>query len=173
MRQANGGEVVKLDTKADIVIADHARRDSPAGSISWKYIEESVKDAELKDTEKYPAGAPAHIPRQIGSGQSTRKGRVPFTAEDDRILAKWVADAERAGLALKGNALYQQLEAKVEIVFLTCVHIRLTERGRITDTLPSHGATITSNMNIVSGIFEQNLTTILPGHPQPGQDAPQ
>jgi hypothetical protein len=121
----------------------------------------------------YPAGRPAHIPQQIGSSQPIRKGRRPFTAEDDRILAKWVAEAERAGLPTKGNALYQQLEAEVWTVYLGCIHIKLTECCRTTGILPSHGATVMSRMSIASGIFQQNLTTIPLDHPQAGLDVPQ
>jgi hypothetical protein len=114
-RQSNGGELVKLEKQADIVIADHARKDNPAGAISWKYVEESVKKGELEDIEDHRAGPVTHTAREVGSGGPTRKGRTPFTAEDDRILMEWVMKGERAGIAVKGNELFQQLEEKVLI----------------------------------------------------------
>ena len=116
LRQANGGEIVKLEKHADIVIADHARKkDCPPGSISWKYIEESAKKGELEDEEDHRAGPATHVPREVGSGQPTKKGRTPFTAEDDRVLTQWCHEAERKGLSLKGNEIYKQLEIKVRL----------------------------------------------------------
>ena len=105
-----------LEKQADIVIADHARKDIPPGSISWKFIERSVANGELEDIEKHRAGPPAGTIREVGSAQPARKGRTPFTPEDDRILMEWCIKAERAGLSLKGNDLYKQLEAVVRLL---------------------------------------------------------
>lgn len=98
-----------------MLIADHARKDPPVGSISWKWIEESVKNGRLEDIENYRAGPAEPQIREVGSGQPTRKGRVKFTAEDDRILAEWCTRAERKGLLLRGNEVYKQLALKVAI----------------------------------------------------------
>lgn len=108
---------MKLEQQADFIIADHARKDCPAGSVSWKFIEASVKAGELKDAKLYPAGSSTHTPRAAGSGQPTRQSRTPFTAEDDRILADWVLEAECIGAPTKGNELFKRLEEKV---WLTC-----------------------------------------------------
>jgi hypothetical protein len=52
--------------------------------------------------------------REAGSIHQPRKhGRAEYTAEEDRILYKWVRDAEAAGAAISGNNLYKQLEAQV------------------------------------------------------------
>ncbi|PMD31138.1 hypothetical protein L207DRAFT_573195 [Hyaloscypha variabilis F] len=110
--KANGGQVVDLEKQADLIIADHARKDIPPGSISWKFIEQSVAKGVLEDIEDHRAGPPVGTIREVGSVQPAKKGRTPFTAEDDRILMEWCIKAERKGLSLKGNDLYKQLEAK-------------------------------------------------------------
>lgn len=102
-----------LEKQANLVISDHARSDCPAGSVSWKYIDESVKKGRLEDVEDHRAGPKEYSPREVGSGRPTKQRRTPFTTDDDRILANWVLDAERDGLATKGNEIYKQLEIKV------------------------------------------------------------
>lgn len=100
------------------MIADHARKHNPAGSISWRFIEESVKNGQLEDLENHLAGPVTYTAREVGSGGPTRQGRTPFTAEDDRILMDWVVKGERAGISAKGNELYKQLEEKVRFISL-------------------------------------------------------
>jgi hypothetical protein len=112
-KQSNGGEIVILEKHADMIIADRARKDCPPGSISWHWIDQSLKKGELEDIELYRAGPATNIIREVGSAQPARKGRTPFTAEDDRILRDWCVNAERKGVSMKGNELYKQLEAKV------------------------------------------------------------
>ena len=106
---------MKLEKLANIVIADHARSDSPAGSISWRFIEWSVREGVLEDKDDHRAG-PAEHTRPVGSNQPAKKTRTPFTAEDDRVLLEWVVKGERAGVSTKGNELYIQLERKVNYV---------------------------------------------------------
>jgi hypothetical protein len=104
---------VNLEKLADIVIADHARKYIPVGSISWTFIDQSVARGILEDVEKHRAGPTTHAVREVGSAQPTRTGRTPFTAQDDRDLLLWVTKAERIGVSIKGNDLYKQLEAIV------------------------------------------------------------
>jgi hypothetical protein len=101
---------------ADIIIADHARKDIPAGSVSWKFIEESVKAGELKDIEDYRCGASANTSRQRRSNQPNKSSRNPFTQQEDHILTQWVTKAARRGLATKGNDIYLQLEELVRLL---------------------------------------------------------
>ena len=139
---------MKLDTQADIVIADHALKDCPAGSVSWKFIEDSVRDGELKDYAKYPAGPSARTSRPAGSAQPTKKGRTPFTNEDDRILVEWVLEAEGRGAATRGNELYIGLEEKVLLSYVYLPHtgtLLIDMVLRITGILPSRGATAGSS----------------------------
>lgn len=133
---------MSLEKHADIVIADHARKNCPPGSISWTYIEQSLKKGRLEDIENHRAGPTTATIRPVGSAQPPRTGRTPFTAEDDRILMEWCARAERVGAHMKGNTLFEQLEAKVEFAgslpltdpWLTCFH-------RTIGIHLSHGAT--------------------------------
>ncbi|KAI9650609.1 hypothetical protein NHQ30_000627 [Ciborinia camelliae] len=111
LRQSNGGEVTKIEKNAEILIADDARKDTPPGSISWKFIEESTKAGELVDIEKYRCGAPVGAIEKQGSATAkpAKTTRTPFTTEDDRILTEWVLEAERNGRSTKGNKIYMEL----------------------------------------------------------------
>lgn len=141
-----------MDTQADIIIADHARKGNPPGSISWKYIEDSVKNGRLEDLDNYYAGPAPGAIRPVGAGAShpAKLGRTPFTAEDDRILVDWVTKAERSGSATKGNAIYQQLAEKAS-------HPSYLSQGvlrsqyvvcSIPITRISHGETVTSSASL-------------------------
>lgn len=98
---------MKLDTQADIRIADHARKDAPPGSTSWRFIEESVKNGQLEDKDEYPAG-PQGVIRP-----ATTMSRTAFSAEDDQELWKCVTEAEQNGGSLSGNKIYKDLAAIV------------------------------------------------------------
>lgn len=112
-----------MDKQADIIIADHARKDSPAGSFSWTYIDESVKKGRLEDIENHRAGPVERQIREVGSAQPSRTGRTPFTPEDDRVLMDWCDRAERRGIPMGGNEIFKQLEQKVCIVgYLLVTH---------------------------------------------------
>ncbi|RFU29930.1 hypothetical protein B7463_g6406, partial [Scytalidium lignicola] len=110
--KANGGAIVPLEINADYVVCDHVRKNNPPGSISWTFIQDSLKNGELEDPDAHPAGPPVGTVRQAGSSQPVKSTRKPFTADDDRILRQWVQRAEQQGLSTKGNEIYQQLELK-------------------------------------------------------------
>lgn len=110
--QSNGGEVTKFEKKAQIIIADGARKDAPPGSVSWKFIEESAKAGKLVDMEAYRCGAQAGTISERATAQPAKTSRTPYTAEDDRILTKWVLKAERMGRSTKGNQIYMELAAR-------------------------------------------------------------
>ncbi|KAH7119736.1 hypothetical protein B0J11DRAFT_570176 [Dendryphion nanum] len=111
--EANGGQVIALEKNADYCIADHCRRDCPPGSISYTFIDQSLKDGEIADPQDHPAGPPVGSVRPPGSvSQAPKSGRVAYTAEEDRILYKWVRDHEKIGGAVAGNELYKQLQQK-------------------------------------------------------------
>lgn len=115
----NGGEVVKLEKHADILIADHAKAfDAPPGSISYKFIDESIRNGQLEDVEndEFRVGPRKGTSRPVGSIRPGKAGRTPFTPEDDRILWQWVADYKSKGGALSGLEIYKQLEATVRNV---------------------------------------------------------
>ncbi|SPO02691.1 uncharacterized protein DNG_05364 [Cephalotrichum gorgonifer] len=105
--KANGGVIEPLDKRADLLIADHARKDAPPGSFSWRLVVESDKAGRLVDKEPHLIGRPVGQPRPVASHEPARHGRVPFSAADDVILASW-AHGKKSD---KGNALYKELEA--------------------------------------------------------------
>lgn len=113
--ETNGGRVVKLEAQADYLIADHLRNDAPAGSLSYKFIEEAINQRAVpQDKTPFLAGRKKSTARPITASTSTfsssnRSTRIPFSAEDDKILYAWVKKAEDSGLAIKGNQLYNQL----------------------------------------------------------------
>ena len=47
--RSNGGQVVPLEKNADHLIADHFRKDCPPGSISYTFIDASIKMGEVAD----------------------------------------------------------------------------------------------------------------------------
>jgi hypothetical protein len=112
--KANGGEVVALEKKADYLIADHCRKDCPAGSTSYVFIKQSIEEGRLRDPADHRAGPPLGEAREAGAINRTTKGsRAPYTPEEDRILYKWVRDCQANGGLESGNEIYKQLEAKV------------------------------------------------------------
>lgn len=113
--KANGGEIVMLEKLADFMIADHCRRDCPPGTISYEFVDKSIRQGELQDPEDHRAGPPLGEAREPGAlNRPARGGRAAYTAEEDRTLYKWVRDAEVAGGLASGNEIYKQLEAKVD-----------------------------------------------------------
>ncbi|KAL7924209.1 TRF2-interacting telomeric protein/Rap1 C terminal domain-containing protein [Trichoderma austrokoningii] len=109
MIQTNAGTVVMLEKDANMLIADHARKDAPLGSYSWKYIAESVKAGFVQIEDKYLIGLPASQSRPIRVGSRAKKTRTPFTEADDAILARHVLQSK---INTAGNSIYQDLEAQ-------------------------------------------------------------
>ncbi|KAM0464029.1 hypothetical protein ACHAO4_000755 [Trichoderma viride] len=105
--QTNSGTVVVQEKDADMLIADHARKDVPLGSYSWKYITESVKAGFVQVEDKYLNGPPPGQPRSILAGSRAKKTRTPFSEHDDAILAKHVL---QKGIDTAGNKMYMELE---------------------------------------------------------------
>ena len=108
----NGGSVAKFEKQADYLIADHVRKEAPAGSISYKFIDESIRNGALGDPSQHLAGPPLGTVRNVGSAIPSSSRRNPFTSEDDRILWEWVEECKGKGALVKGNTIYQQLEAR-------------------------------------------------------------
>jgi hypothetical protein len=121
--KSNGGKIVPLEKMADYLIVDHMRKDVPAGSISYTFIEQSIRNGDLEDPDDHRAGEPAGTVREIGSLRPTKGVRVPYTAEDDRQLYNWIKSYERQGGAIMGNEIYKQLELKVWNSALSLFHL--------------------------------------------------
>ena len=80
------------------------------GEISYKWIEESIRNGELQDPEKYRIAAPAGG----GSGARTAR-RTEFSPRDDQILLEAVRKATEMGLGLSGNKLYDDIASRVSL----------------------------------------------------------
>ncbi|KAH0290448.1 hypothetical protein M436DRAFT_62670 [Aureobasidium namibiae CBS 147.97] len=112
--ETNGGRVVKLEAQADYLIADHMRHDAPAGALSYKFIEEAIKQGEIPDDESLLASRrkAANSATTTAVATSSKKStRTPFTDDDDKLLYKLVHKANEQGLAIQGNTLYKALAA--------------------------------------------------------------
>ncbi|KAI4765096.1 hypothetical protein E4T52_00027 [Aureobasidium sp. EXF-3400] len=107
----NGGRVVKLEAQADFLIADHMRHDAPVGSLSYKFIEEAIKQGDIPDEEPFHANRRKSANPATTTGPSKKSTRTPFTDDDDKLLYKLVHTANEQGYAIQGNTLYQTLAA--------------------------------------------------------------
>ncbi|RFU81688.1 transcription factor rap1 [Trichoderma arundinaceum] len=105
--QNNSGAVVLLEKDADMLIADHARKDAPPGSYSWKFITESVTAGIIQVEDRYLIGPPPSQARSIRTGPHAKKSRTPFTELDDAIVSKRVLER---GIDTAGNKMYMELE---------------------------------------------------------------
>jgi len=112
--RVNGANVVPLEARARILIADCERRHlNPPGSISYTWIDDSIAAGEMLDIKDYSAApllVPAHRP--VGALKPAKQSRAPFTHADDVELYNWVQAAKRRGESIKGNEIYKQLEKK-------------------------------------------------------------
>ncbi|KAL7932695.1 TRF2-interacting telomeric protein/Rap1 C terminal domain-containing protein [Trichoderma chlorosporum] len=107
--QSNSGVVVVLEKDADILIADHARKDAPHGSFSWKFITESVNAGVIQVEDKYLIGPPPNQRKSVLTGAHSKRTRTPFSEADDAIVAKWILEH---GINTAGNKMYMDLEDK-------------------------------------------------------------
>lgn len=107
--KTHGGLIEAYDKRADIIIADHARKDAPPNSFSWRLITESDKAGRFVDKEPHRIGRPPTEARPVSSGEPARSRRVPFSTADDALLASWVSGSTQKS----GNKIYQELEAAV------------------------------------------------------------
>ncbi|EHK24955.1 uncharacterized protein TRIVIDRAFT_208667 [Trichoderma virens Gv29-8] len=105
--QSNSGVIVALEKDADMLIADHARKDAPLGSFSWKFITESVNAGIIQVEDKYLIGPPPNQRRSVLTGAHAKKTRTPFSEQDDAIVAKWIL---KHGINTAGNKMYMELE---------------------------------------------------------------
>lgn len=102
------------EADANYLIADHVRKDVPPGSISWKFIEDSVTKGSLQDPKEYRIGPPVGEARPVASRQTTKAKRTPYTSDDDAYLIRWVL-ARRSNSYSSGNEMYMRLEKMVSI----------------------------------------------------------
>ncbi|KAF4439027.1 hypothetical protein F53441_12671 [Fusarium austroafricanum] len=103
----NGGTVVPLERQADMLIADELRKDVPAGSYSYNFILDSVKNGYIQVPDRYLIGRHPDEPRPVGSHQPSKSTRTPFTTEDDARLARWALEHPTEQ---RGNRIWQEYE---------------------------------------------------------------
>ncbi|PPJ49568.1 hypothetical protein CBER1_01910 [Cercospora berteroae] len=108
--EANGGRVVKNEKLADYVIADHVRKDVPAGSYSWTLITTAIANGALPDPAEHYAGPRPGAIRDVGSAAPGKATRTHFTHEEDKQLWRWVEQEKTRGGQEKGNDIYKRLE---------------------------------------------------------------
>ena len=145
----NGGRVVQIEKQADYIIADHVRTDVPAGSLSYRFIEQALRDGRIPSEEAHTIRAAAPATRgisssapgtmAIGSSAPVRNTRTQFTHEEDVILTRRVMSAKASGSAIKGNSLYDVLAAEVSIAPVSMASVRSLTGLSIHDILPRHG----------------------------------
>lgn len=101
-----------LEKDALLLIADHARKDVPPDSYSWKYITDSVEHGVAQLTDRYRIfGHPETARARVGSAP-VKHTRTPFSRADDAALANWVL-SHSSGRT--GNKIYQEFEETVRL----------------------------------------------------------
>lgn len=76
---------------------------------SYEYITHSVRRGILEDLESHLIHPNLSNGRAGPAVRAAKGTRVPFTAEDDRLLETWVTDFKRRGGRILGNEIYIQL----------------------------------------------------------------
>ena len=108
---ANGATVVPLEKQADVLIVDHARKNAPVGTHSYKFIEQSIRNGILEDLADHVVGPSRSVDRPVGSMITAPKGsRSKYTEAEDQLLWDFIKPYEAAGGATGGNEIYKQLE---------------------------------------------------------------
>ena len=102
--------MVPREKDADILIADHARKDAPPGSYSWKLVTESVEHGIMQIKDRYHIGPKPTPPRPAGSSLPGKTSRTAFSHEDDVALVKWVFSHDKHQA---GNKIYQDFAQEV------------------------------------------------------------
>lgn len=91
--EANGGEIIKLEKQVDYMIADHFQKDCSPGSISYVFIDKSIIESRHRNLQDHRAGPPLKEVRDPGViNRPAKSVRAPYTADEDKILHKWVSD---------------------------------------------------------------------------------
>ncbi|KAG5985372.1 hypothetical protein E4U54_006034, partial [Claviceps lovelessii] len=104
----NGGVVVPLEKDAQVLIADHVRKDAPLDSVSWKYITDSVAHGFAQLMDRYCIMRPA----DSGTTGRPKLTRSKFTNMEDAALANWVLSHFKDRT---GNQIYKEFAETVSI----------------------------------------------------------
>lgn len=99
-----------------MLIADHARKDAPRGSYSWKFIEDSVHEGVIQVEDRYQIGWAPNVPRPAGSSRPTKGTRNPYTPAEDALLVQYIL-AQKGAKA--GQKLYMEFAEMVRKCSMT------------------------------------------------------
>ncbi|KAF8246737.1 hypothetical protein K440DRAFT_661839 [Wilcoxina mikolae CBS 423.85] len=124
----NGGIIVTVEKDADFCIVDHARPPTSSSvnrdksMYSYRYITESIRRGQCENADAYrvdPTRTPqkkaittgtvratTSKPIQMVTGGRSKRGRNPFTKEDDLILMRAIS---KPGVKTSGNKVYQEI----------------------------------------------------------------
>ena len=80
--------------------------------ISYKWIEECVKQGEQVDRESYKIRRPSHV-RAHSTHRSLRRNE--YSVEDDRILIEHVKKHAARGASISGNKIFDSFAAEVRV----------------------------------------------------------
>ncbi|KAJ5671804.1 hypothetical protein N7507_000931 [Penicillium longicatenatum] len=109
--RSHGGTVVLDEKDAEIKIVDHRKKNLPADSYSYQFVERSVQNGKREDLEPYRAGPSAQRP--VGASNIPKKTtRLEYTLKDDQILFDWVHPYELDNAGVSGNSIYKALAEK-------------------------------------------------------------
>ncbi|KAF6805309.1 transcription factor [Colletotrichum sojae] len=99
----NGGKIMPLEKNADYLISDHLSKNRTPACLSWQFVTDSISNGAVQEEDKYRL---IQSPMTGHNARSSKSKRVPFTKEDDAVLARWVLSRQHSG----GNKIYQELE---------------------------------------------------------------
>jgi hypothetical protein len=115
--EENGGIVVRKEDQANILIGDHLKpAKSPTGSISYKYIDDSIQAGKEKSLDEYLVDEPPGVPRQIASKTiHSSSRRNPFTAAEDSFCYAYAQYIIGNKGKVGGNVSWQPLDGMVSV----------------------------------------------------------
>ncbi|KAF6802399.1 transcription factor [Colletotrichum musicola] len=99
----NGGKIMPLEKNADYLISDRLSKSRTPACLSWQFVTDSIRNGAVQEEDKYRL---IQSPIAGHNARSSKSKRVPFTKEDDAVLARWVLSRQHSG----GNKIYQELE---------------------------------------------------------------
>ncbi|KAJ6028538.1 hypothetical protein N7540_004114 [Penicillium herquei] len=112
MIEEHGGTVVLLEKHANIKLVDHTKKNLPADTYSYQYVERSVRNGKLENLEHHRAGPSAQRP--VGASHIPQKRtRSDYTLQDDQILFDYLHPYElEVDAPIGGNNIYKVLAEK-------------------------------------------------------------
>jgi hypothetical protein len=107
---ANGAEFVNAEKQADMLLVDHARKNQPPGTYSYRFIEMSLRNGRLESPEDHRVGDASAVDRPVGSVVTGPKGsRTHYTNADDQFLWNMVKPYADNGGYVRGNVIFQEV----------------------------------------------------------------